>query len=249
MELARWLARFGGRDVAGKVERELATAMEDIEAADCERCLGELLLAAIEARARTGRWKEAREVANRWDAQHPDPFPWYRFLRRHAEALLVAGEGDIQSALGLFESARAEAERMSASREEMWVLLDLGESLAAIDRERAITMLHSASAIAETLGSDSARERGDRALRALGVRTWKRMAASRDGPSPALSPREREVLRLITEGASNPEIASAVFLSRKTVERHVSNILRKVGVRNRTELVAAIGRTNEGAHR
>jgi DNA-binding NarL/FixJ family response regulator len=75
------------------------------------------------------------------------------------------------------------------------------------------------------------------------------MAASREGPSPALSVRESELLRLIAEGASNPEIALAVFLSRKTVERHVSNILRKVGVRNRTELVAAIGRANEGAHR
>jgi DNA-binding CsgD family transcriptional regulator len=243
------LARFGGRDVADQVERELAAAMEDAEAAGCERCLGELLLAAIEARARTGRCKEARELANRWDAQHPNPYPWYRFLRRHAEALLVAGEGDVESALPLFESARVEAERMGASREALWVLLDLGQALATVDRERAIATLRTASAVAETFGSSSAREHADRALRALGVRTWKRMAASREGPSPALSVRESELLRLIAEGASNPEIALAVFLSRKTVERHVSNILRKVGVRNRTELVAAIGRANEGAHR
>jgi DNA-binding CsgD family transcriptional regulator len=248
-ELARWLARFGGRDVADQVERELAAAMEDTEAAGCERCLGELLLAAIEACARTGRCKEARELANRWDAQHPDPYPWYRCRRNHAEALLVAGEGGVQCALPLFESARVEAERMGASGEELWMVLDLGEALAPVDRDRAIATLHSASAVAQTLGSGSARERADRALRALGVRTWKRTAALREGPSPALSTREREVLRLITEGASNPEIASAVFLSRKTVERHVSNILRKVGVRNRTELVAAIGRANEGAHR
>jgi DNA-binding NarL/FixJ family response regulator len=142
-----------------------------------------------------------------------------------------------------------EAERMGASGEELWMVLDLGETLAPVDRDRAIATLHSALAVAETLGSGSARERTGQALRALGVRTWKRMATSRDGPSPALSAREREVLHLIAEGASNPEIASAVFLSRKTVERHVSNILRKLGVRNRTELVAAVARANEGVHR
>jgi len=66
---------------------------------------------------------------------------------------------------------------------------------------------------------------------------------------PVLCAREREVLRLVTEGAWNPEIALAIFLSRKTVERHISNILRKTGARNRTELAAVVGRETAGAHR
>ena len=43
---------------------------------------------------------------------------------------------------------------------------------------------------------------------------------------------------MVSAGSTNPEIAAAVFLSRKTVERHVSNILAKLGMRNRAELAA-----------
>jgi DNA-binding CsgD family transcriptional regulator/tetratricopeptide (TPR) repeat protein len=57
-------------------------------------------------------------------------------------------------------------------------------------------------------------------------------------PPPAdalgLSPREREVLRLLIEGLSNPEIARALFISHKTVRNHVTNILTKLGVESRT---------------
>jgi DNA-binding NarL/FixJ family response regulator len=62
-----------------------------------------------------------------------------------------------------------------------------------------------------------------------------------------LSQREREIATLIAAGDSNPEIANRLFLSRKTVERHVSNILARTGARNRTELARLL--SNEGAHR
>ena len=74
-------------------------------------------------------------------------------------------------------------------------------------------------------------------LRALGIRAWRPAAKSHDGK---LSPRESQILRLVAEGASNPEIARSLFLSRKTVERHVSHLLSKLNVRNRTELAALV---------
>jgi NarL family two-component system response regulator LiaR len=53
-----------------------------------------------------------------------------------------------------------------------------------------------------------------------------------------LSPREREVLALMVQGLSNPEIAQRLILGRSTVKFHVSSILGKLGVQTRTEAVA-----------
>jgi DNA-binding NarL/FixJ family response regulator len=78
-------------------------------------------------------------------------------------------------------------------------------------------------------------------LRSLGVRTWRRRPVPVASDSLAgLSDREREIARLVGQGLTNPEIASTTFLSRKTVERHVSNVFAKLGVRNRVELAALI---------
>ncbi len=53
-----------------------------------------------------------------------------------------------------------------------------------------------------------------------------------------LSPREVEVLRLVAAGKTNHAIAGELFLSERTVERHVSNILTKLGVASRTAAAA-----------
>ena len=55
-------------------------------------------------------------------------------------------------------------------------------------------------------------------------------------PRTVLTPRESEVVKLIAEGHSSKEIAGALTISIKTVERHRANILAKLGMRDRTEL-------------
>ncbi len=61
----------------------------------------------------------------------------------------------------------------------------------------------------------------------------------RNGETPAedpLSPRESEIIKLIAEGHSSREIADILVISERTVERHRSNILEKLGMHNRVEL-------------
>ena len=53
--------------------------------------------------------------------------------------------------------------------------------------------------------------------------------------SERLTEREHEVLHLIAEGLNNREIAEKLFISEKTVKTHVSNILGKLGVADRTQ--------------
>ena len=53
---------------------------------------------------------------------------------------------------------------------------------------------------------------------------------------PGISPAEQRVLAVLRSGASNREIAAALYLSVRTVESHISSLLTKTGCRNRTQL-------------
>lgn len=85
--------------------------------------------------------------------------------------------------------------------------------------------------------------RADARLRSLGVRRGRRSTRRRSATGwAALTPTELTVARLVAEGLSNPEIATELFLSPRTVQTHVSHILAKLSLRSRTEVAREAAR-------
>ncbi|MER7399790.1 helix-turn-helix transcriptional regulator, partial [Streptomyces sp. NPDC000151] len=109
--------------------------------------------------------------------------------------------------------------------------------LSAGDRKAAEAIAELADTFAE-LGATRDAARCRRVLRGNGVVTPSRRG--RRGYGDALSPREREVARLVALGHTNREIADVLFLSPRTVEQHVAKVLRKLGVASRAEVADAV---------
>ena len=243
LERASALARLAPRRSGPEVAADVTEALVDAERAGCRRCQTEATVRGAEAMARIGRPEEAKRLLDRSERIDPgarDFISWSRSLAIAAIEL----HGDRTPAASSLERLVAEAEGQGLLLEAVWVRLDLGAMLAGMDPKRAGLVLREAGALAEEMGAGTELRLAEQRLRALGVRTWRRgRKAGGADPLDGLSEREREIAHRVASGASNPEIAAALFLSRKTVERHVSNILAKLGIRNRTELAGALAAT------
>ncbi|HEY5784763.1 MAG TPA: response regulator transcription factor [Microlunatus sp.] len=152
-----------------------------------------------------------------------------------AEAVgrVAMASGDLVSAVSHLESALT-----------LWADQDLPYELARtrfqlaralVDRHPELSVNHARLALStlDRLGAAADADLVAEFLR--GQRVTPRTGVRRPGP---LTLREREVLRLLRGGLSNPEIAERLHISRKTAEHHVSSILTKLGLRNRTQAAA-----------
>jgi len=114
----------------------------------------------------------------------------------------------------------------------------LAELLRAAEPDVAASEARVALATFEQLGAAGAADAVAAFVRELGLKASRASARPREG----LTRREEEVLALIGEGLSNPEIAARLVISRKTVEHHVAHVLDKLGLRSRAEAAAEVVR-------
>lgn len=116
--------------------------------------------------------------------------------------------------------------------------LELARILAGLDGSAAVTEARAALAIYERLNAPEA-EVCAGLLKRLGVVVSYTPSPLPD-PLSELSRREREVIRLVGEGMSNPQIGEKLFISPRTVDHHVSSILSKLGFRSPMEVAALV---------
>ena len=161
---------------------------------------------------------------------------WGLVVAGRCRGLLLAASGDMPGAVESFESALAMHERLAEPLELGRTLLGLGV-VRRRDRRKhdAREAIERANEIFQGLGADLWATRAQSELARIGGRA----------PSAiALTPTEERIAKMVADGATNKEVAAALFLSVKTVEWNLSRIYRRIGVRSRTELarwVAAPG--------
>jgi DNA-binding CsgD family transcriptional regulator len=162
-------------------------------------------------------------------------------------ALLALDAGDAPAAADQALAAAVSFEQCAAVHDAALSRLLAGRAHAAAgEPDRAAAELERAAAAFDSFGADRYRAEAERELRKLGRRIHHRTQPGKgDGIGVgSLTERELEVARLIVDRKTNPEIAAALFLSQKTVETHLRNMFRKVGVSSRVELARAVERAD-----
>lgn len=156
-----------------------------------------------------------------------------------AEGTLLRQRGDAAGAVSRLEAAAAGYEASGAPFETARARLDLAEVLAATgERAGAEREARQALETFRALGAERDARRAQDTLDRL-----ERVAGSkRPGGKAELTGRQLEILRLVAQGLSNPDIAARLRLSDHTVKRHVANLLTKLGLPTRAAAAAYAAR-------
>ena len=166
-------------------------------------------------------WREALKT--------PDASP----TRSGASALLADGQSAEQlhrTAIDALGQSRVAAHLARAR-------LGYGEWLRRENRRvDARVQLHQAYDTFVTMGASRFADRARRELLASGEKVPKRRDDTRD----ELTPQERQIARLARDGRTNPEIGAELYISPRTVERHLGQVDAKLGISSRKELRGAL---------
>lgn len=241
IEILTWAARLDGATIGRPLDELVAAGEAAARDLGCRRCGPAMRLTVAEAMARTGRPAEAAVALTDFDTDQPPPSRAWEVRRGRAAAWVAAATGGTDAVVLLTE-VRDHAREDGRRLDEVWAGIDLAMATGRTDRSAAVAAAHEAARLAADIGASTEQSVAGQVLRTLGVRAWQRGRASAGAGDAlaVLTPREREVALMVAQGASNPEVAASLFLSVRTVERHMSQTLAKLGLRNRTELAKVL---------
>ena len=192
--------------------------LEDPISVFCEVGVARTAVALGELAAARAALAGIDEAAVRW--------PIGDGMREEALGWIAVGERRTKDAIAHLRSAAARSNRAydkaRLSFEAARLASDRDALLAAVDDF-------------DQMGAKRAADRARAVARSIGIRTGRRRIAA-----GALSAREEEVAQLVASGQTNAEIAASLYLSPRTVERHVGNILTKLGYRSRVEIAKEV---------
>jgi DNA-binding CsgD family transcriptional regulator len=171
---------------------------------------------------------EELEYAERWGAKRGIG------MALHSSGLVLEGDQGRER----LEQAVSTLRETDARLEYARALVDLGGAIRRSGGASAARdWLRQGLAIAHQCGADALETRATEELSATGARRVNRTMLS---GIDALTASEKRIAAMAAEGRTNREIAQALFVSRKTVEMHLSRAFRKLGVAVRAELGAAL---------
>jgi len=188
-----------------------------------------MLAALVEIMLAAGDLPTARAAADELAGLAGDAdAPLLHAVAAHAQGAVLLAEGDARAALATLRRAWTAWQEMEAPYEAARVRVLVGLACRQLgDEDTAAMELDAARWVFQEL---------DAAPELARVEQLSRAAAPK--AAGGLSTREVQVLALVAAGNSNRAIAAELFLSEKTVERHVSNIFTKLGVGSRTAAAA-----------
>lgn len=148
-------------------------------------------------------------------------------LATHARGAVSLAAGDPRAALPLLRQAYGEWQSLEAPYDAARARVLLGLACRELDDDEGAALeLDAAAATFRELGASPDADRAEA------------LAPGRRRGAHGLTPRELEVLELVATGRTNHAIGEALFISEKTVARHVSNIFTKIGVSSRAAATA-----------
>jgi DNA-binding CsgD family transcriptional regulator len=187
----------------------------------------------VEALLELGRIDESVLVLDTWEADARRlGRDWVLAQVTRCRGLVAGARGDVEQALSLLEEAVGAHEAVGDPFGRARAVLALG-----VARRRARQKRAAREAIEAALAG----------FEELGAATWLAKARAEVGSiggrrrEEGLSPAEQRVAALVAEGRTNREVASALYLTERTVATHLRHIYAKLGVQSRTELARRLG--------